>query len=415
MKRAITIPLMMVLFLKILACCDPLPPTPEPPTGVQIDLDWPQTRRTPQQIASLDSDVAFPLELAWSVRVDCKASATPILAFETLYVGCGDGRLYGLDPVNGDTQFSIRLAGAIAGLAAAPADDGFDGAILATTELNGRLYAVDPTNGSELWHLEDGWGPVVSPPTVVESSVYYTFMPGEAEGCIRAVSVEDGSVIWQRASEFYHISGPPMLYDGLDDVFAPTSFSIYSQFNRETGDHYWGHLGYNTNPWYTSGPYGMDSIDNGEDILIVIGHDVNIVASNGPGSSDPAPWVCELPNQDLITGIALTENRSPNLLVISQPQTLYTLDAQTGDILAQASTLPNDEWQNNHRTPQPVIWGDYVLHIADSTMLVAYELESLNEAWRYDIGLRTYASPIISGNAVFIATAAGTVMALYSD
>jgi outer membrane protein assembly factor BamB len=128
-----------------------------------------------------------------------------------------------------------------------------------------------------------------------------------------------------------------------------------------------------------------------------------------------ADWVSELPFQQVIIGAAITENRSPNILVVSQRQYLYSLDAQTGDLLAQTATIPNDEWQFNHRTPQPVIWGNYVIHISDSTVLVAYDLDNLNEEWRYDLRMRTVSSPIISGNAMFISTLAGTVYAFCSE
>lgn len=150
MKKWISITLGIMLLSTVYASCAFPAPMPESP--VQIELDWPQTRRTSGQIASLESQVDLPLELAWTTMLECKSFATPILNFDTLYVGCSRETIYALDPIDGDIKFSVDLMGNIAGMAAAPASGDFPGAILVTTEYDGRIYALDPQTGAEFWH-----------------------------------------------------------------------------------------------------------------------------------------------------------------------------------------------------------------------------------------------------------------------
>ena len=126
-------------------------------------------------------------------------------------------------------------------------------------------------------------------------------------------------------------------------------------------------------------------------------------------SSGTQIWETTLEGGGPITGFALTQERSPNVLVASREEDLYALDAETGAVLwrypFRSSSLIN------RKSPRPAIWGNYVIHIKEGIKLVAISLEDGTESWSTELDAGTFSSPTVGGRSIYIGTSSGSVYA----
>lgn len=70
---------------------------------------------------------------------------------------------------------------------------------------------------------------------------------------------------------------------------------------------------------------------------------------------------------------------------MAQRDRLYRLDRDSGELLWEHSFATKQSFNTSHkRRPQPLIWGDYVLHVTEGRrVLKALDLASGNESGRF--------------------------------
>ncbi len=100
----------------------------------------------------------------WSLRLGAGETSSPVLAGDTLYVGC-DSKLLAVDLVNHKVRWEFKTGGTVR---STPAVSG--SAVFVGSE-DGRLYAVDATSGTKLWDFPTG-GKITSSPAVANGVVY---------------------------------------------------------------------------------------------------------------------------------------------------------------------------------------------------------------------------------------------------
>ncbi len=113
--------------------------------------------------------------LLWGFRVGRTASASPVVADNTLYVGA-DNKLLALDTQSRQKRWEFEAEDKIR---SSPAM--VDTTIYVGSD-DGRLYAVDATTGEKLWDILTG-GKVTSSPAVADGTVYI----GSHDGNVYAI------------------------------------------------------------------------------------------------------------------------------------------------------------------------------------------------------------------------------------
>lgn len=105
---------------------------------------------------------------------------------------------------------------------------------------NGKLYALDPVNGQQLWVNQDATYTIESKPFAYNGRVYY----GAWDGYVRCVNAADGQLVWkqigegsrvQKAARYYSpADSDPVVADGR--VFVADRNYMLTILNAETGE-----------------------------------------------------------------------------------------------------------------------------------------------------------------------------------
>lgn len=156
--------------------------------------------RTAGRVVAVGADGS----LRWSVTRPDGVSASPAVGVDgTVYVGCYDGKLYALSPVNGAIRWEYD-AGAF--IVSSPAI-GSDGSLFFGTG-DGRLHSVD-ARGARRWTFQTGDWVESSPALGADGSVYF----GSRDKFFYALT-SDGRERWRFAASGSLISSPAIGADG---------------------------------------------------------------------------------------------------------------------------------------------------------------------------------------------------------
>ena len=161
-----------------------------------------ETRGGGRVLAVNPSDFSRP---KWVRELTRFVQSSPAVGADgTVYIGGGDGKLYALNPVNGDSRWECDLK---TPLSSSPAV-GVDGTIYIGGSLDSKLHAVWP-NGTERWAFPTG-GVVTSSPTIGPDGAVYV---GSWDRMVYAVTPE-GTRKWQFETAGIVHSSPAVGKDG---------------------------------------------------------------------------------------------------------------------------------------------------------------------------------------------------------
>lgn len=409
-------------------CTTTLSPTPGPgttgPTTPTHNAPaWFTDRGDAANTASANGRISVPLTERWQASLG-GAAGTPVGGHGAVLVGADDGTLYALDPGDGSTAWSFDVGTAVtaAPTAVSLTLSGTPPTTTATrlqkggqdhvfvTGRDGALYSIDPTGPSQRWATAAASGRFVSAPAYATERVFYAAMDTGASSRLRAVAARSGTVEW--TSDTHNVTTATPTH-GLGNVHLgvpnQTGTILYS-YEANSGDGEWEYRDTRNG----SGSRTSDVVDTdvavGEPARIYLGpKETEVAAIRASGGT--GIWSTTLPNFGKIFGLALTQDRSPNTLVVAQRRHLHGLDPASGSIRWSYSHGTVARNGGTGRYPQPAIYGDHVFHVVDDDKLVAVSLSGGSEEWRTTLDATTYASPCVGGGTVYVATSNGTVYA----
>lgn len=207
------------------------------PETAEVGEDWPMYGRTPGRVAAIPlllNGVPLP---GWQYTprkpIGIPPSA-PVIRYERVYAGLGDGHFYSIDRRSGRVKWRIpasgtgREAGSSANPMPTPAV--WDGlAYLCSPD--GTTFAVDAYSGEQVWRVSSD-GPVTSSPAAFSGLIVWA----SHSGTVWAVEAKTGAVAWKQAL------GSPVhspVACGDDQVFCVSSDGTLWALDVQTGETRW--------------------------------------------------------------------------------------------------------------------------------------------------------------------------------
>ncbi len=339
--------------------------TQEPPGRITTDgASWPMHGGGPSNAGAVATGgPASQPARAWALDVEgIYTVASPAVADDRCYTASG-GHAYGVDVGGGDQQWRTELD--YPGHHYSPAVDG-DAVYVAARTMQGArtgggegaLYALSAADGRERWRVD---GPVSSPPTVADGTVYVT-SSGDT-GVVHALDPDDGSRRWR-----FEV---PAGDDGSRAFSAPAVVgdAVYVTATTDDGSSEHGAL------------YALSATDGSE----LWRYGVGVECRAAPVISDGTAYVATA------TGV------------------VHAVDLDDGT--ARWTTATGRDVYTT-----PAVDGEHVYLLADGSV-VALDRASGERRWRTDTGESLINGLVVAGDAVYtggtnltaLATADGTV------
>lgn len=342
------------------------------PERAEPGEEWPMLGRTPGRAAVTAVELeGFPAE-AWSHTprryVGLQPSA-PVIRYERVFVGLGDGQFYSLDRHTGSVKWRTpackgeaepKLTGI--GLAAPAIYDGL--AYLCGPD--GTVQAVDAHSGRAVWQISLD-GPVTGAPAVADGILFV--------GCwdrhVYAIEGKTGAIAW-KASVEGQVTHPVALGD--DDLFAVTDEGQLWALEATSGNLCW-----------RAGASGAFPPVFAE-LLVIVGGD-----AFDPTTGERV-WQ------------AADARHSPAIRV---DQVLYPgrlVDLFTGERRAGEETT--QEGVRAH-----LMTKDLQLFVTGDQRLVGFDLQAGEERWAVELEAPGVGLPAVATGAVFLTLEDGSVVA----
>jgi outer membrane protein assembly factor BamB len=358
-----------------------------------------------------DANVSVPLSLRWVISLPMPIVGSAIGAGGSVVIGAGD-TLFALSPQNGKINWRYATDAPITTSATFFSFN--KGAVnrVAVVDGKGNLHCINSDNGAGVWRLNDGLGSFNSAPNQAVETIYYTKMKTGVSSSLKAVRVQDGSLIWERP---YNITCSTPL-QGFGSIFYggdEQSSRPYKCYSEANGDLVWEYLSGTTAPdlntpiTYTNGVVDSEvELNTPARVYFGLGSSPATVKALAINTGREL-WKLDLPGYGAITSFALTSQRTEKVLIVTQRNKIYRLNPDNGSIVWEKEVLSNTAFSYNKKTPQALIWGDYIFSIEDNRVLKAYSISDGQEAWSYQLEGKVYGSPIAGGKTLYIGTSTG--------
>ncbi|MBN2313210.1 MAG: PQQ-binding-like beta-propeller repeat protein [Sedimentisphaerales bacterium] len=375
---------------------------------------WDNERQMNQHLASLNESPSLPLTLQWIITLPDAVKTTPVRHrnIERVYVGCDDRRIYALDPSTGSVVWNVPTSGRVGTSPTIEVGKGYEN-LFATSE-DGKLYKLNPYTGEIKWTIETLPSSLMSSP-MTDAGILYYVAQDELGSLLRAIDTFDGSIMWDMPLDAVTASTPmeafrtiyigiPQNHAALLGVHGINGNIVF----RQTDDS-------PSAGSYTSGVPDLEATDyNIDSYPIYVGTRDRIIKAIRSNDRHVL-WEEELPGFGTgpVTGMALTQKRSTNTLVVSQLNQLHALGPSFSDPLRfeiqWSRTFNGNLMIDKYKTPKPLIWGNYVFHVVEENRLVAFSLADGSEQWSYTLAAPTVSSPSVDGESLYIADNSGSV------
>lgn len=371
--------------------------------------DWFTDRQNLAHTASNNEAVKLPLVLRWQAKLGGAIRSSVIGAYGYLFVGADDGVMYALAPTDGHIVWKYQAGTPISAAATAVAENKGADKYLWFTADDGSIHALDGSSGALRWKSTGGVGTFNSPTNYASGIVYHVYHAGPVTSKLRAINGGTGVTSWETAS-FNITTVTPTLGAGWLVQAISQGGRVAQAFQPISGNSIWEVVstGAQAGGW-VSAIVNSNVGQNNPELAYLCPRDRVVRAV--VAVSGQMRWETELPGVGPVTGAALTQERNPNVLVVSQDTELYAVNPMTGQILWRQSHATNLQDPTTRRTPAPAIYGGLVFHIEGGTGLVARKLATGEKAWSTTLDAATVSSPTVGGQTVYIATSSGAVCA----
>lgn len=314
-------------------------------------------------------------EEMWSVTFEgsdwdsAEIWCTPIMIGDTLIVGSDNGRLYGIDPVEGAIRWSVETNYKIRNLVRT-----VDGVCFSNFGARtGRVTA----DGTKEWDHRADSVPLRSPPLVSGGTVYV----GGMDSMLYAVSEKDGQQLWTQQTEQPISSSGVVVDESL--YFQATKIG---SFDTDTGDIQWG---FRPESAGATAPTYADSMLYLCETSQIVDRTVYAVRT----TDGEIVWEQNTETR-LTASPALAEGV---LLAGSRGGYLYGFDAATGGI----------DWRYRAEgwiRAGPTAVGDMVYVGDHAGKIHALELPAGSHQWTYQVPGPIRASPAYSAETLYVPT-----------
>jgi outer membrane protein assembly factor BamB len=207
------------------------------PERMEVGDDWPMVGRAPGRSGAGPVVLEGVPTAGWSYRprraMGIRPSA-PVIRYDRVYVGLGDGQFYSLDRQSGRVKWRVPAAGSdvLAAMGEQPlaAPAVFDG-LAYLCGPDGSIFAVDAYAGHSIWKTVIG-GTSASSPAVQRGVVFV----GAGDGHLYALEAKTGAVVWRQQV------GAPLLHPvalGDDHVYAVAANGVLWALDAESGQMHW--------------------------------------------------------------------------------------------------------------------------------------------------------------------------------
>ena len=375
---------------------------------------WESDRQMNQHLASHNESPSLPLTLQWKTTLPDAVKTTPVRhrRINRVFVGSDDRQIYALDPATGLLEWNFPTSGSVSS-SPTVAEFGKGELTLIATSEGGTLYSINPDTGELRWQMPFDPSPLTSAAISDAGTLYYIGQDADTGSMLHAVSVSDGSTEWKSPlgalSSCTPMEAFRTIYVGIPNnhlallgIHGINGHTVLEKTDDEP-----------TAGSYTSGLPDLDAVDYSLDnypihVSTREGFVKSIQSSNGADL-----WEIKLLRSGPVTGMALTQGRNPNTLVVSQLNTLYALGPTVLDpwtfTIQWHFNFSDNSMTENGKTPKPLVWGNYVFHVVDGNRLVALSLANGSEQWSYTLETKTVSSPSVDGESLYIADNEGNV------
>jgi outer membrane protein assembly factor BamB len=273
----------------------------------------------------------------WRDGISAKLSGGMTVAYETLFFGSENGRVYALDARTGEVKWQTDVLGEVV---SAPA---VDENLVVVNTTSGKLIALDANSGSEIWNYEADVPPLTLRGTSAPSTAIGGVVSGTANGKLVVNLLKNGQTVWEQtigkasgATELERIvdvDGSPLILG--DTIYAITYDGTLVAVELRSGKEVWKRE-------YRS--YHRLSLTGNTLVLV----DTNSYVYGIDRNSGSELW-----GQDGLRKRVLTaaEPVGDYLVVGDKWGFLHWLDASSGKIVARINLGGDDEDESIYTSP----------------------------------------------------------------
>ena len=330
---------------------------------------------------------SLPLTIRWQKELpggNIFGAAPAIGGNGNIYIGHNNGTMYALDALTGNIVWEYAASSSIYNSATYVEDEKGQIKQLFFTDFSGTLYCINAEDGTLIWRNDTPDVLQVSATNYTAGVLYFTIelKPGGDDSILKGVDSQGNTVLEKQFNNFkINTTSAPLLGSGYIIVSDFTSGTVKVLDNNGT-------IEWATNEIDNIYPFDFNGIiDYGQQMHLITSTQSypELKAYAYVLSSGNQVWDKSLGSRTI--GLALTQNRPENHLIIQTLDNLYSINKDTGDELWSVSTGTAFAG-SPQKQPQPVIWGDYVFVILNNTggaTIKGYQLSDGSEVWSHSI------------------------------
>ena len=186
--------------------------------------EWAMFRHDLSRSGSTGSSATLPQgTLKWTFSTGSAIHSSPAIAYDTVYFGSRDGKLYALDAATGTKRWEYQTGSWVE---SSPA---IVNGVVYVGSNDGKLYAIDAYTGKNIWAFQTRY-PVISSPAVANGIVYF----GADDSHIYALDAATGKTLWAFETEGPVTSSPivanGIIYNGSGGKFGYALNALNGRF-----------------------------------------------------------------------------------------------------------------------------------------------------------------------------------------
>lgn len=374
-------------------------------TKVELNKDWANLLQTPAHVPNITDTLKLPLQLTWIQNIGANIFFTsPLVYKQAIYAaslddnGKGKASITCFDPSTGEIRWKYPLRHSVRSSIAAE-----DGCIFAQ-DIHGWLYAVDATSGKLVWEKELNMNkqvPLNDGLVTAEGIVY-----AGTGLSLCALKAKTGELIWQN-KDWDTSHGTVATLAIHNGVLTGQAFWEAAYANdAQTGKKLWSRDRYG---------FGSSSAIHKDLIYSLVNSSLYIVEAKSGKPVIQKTYDFELKNLStpLVTDQEIIFGTTTNGVVAIDRTTLEPKwNFRTSS--AMIYTVPTVGDPSSPVEASPVISGDIVYIGASDGVLYALDRKTGQLMWKHAMGAPILGSIAISGNALFAVDFAGNVYSFTS-
>lgn len=356
-------------------------PEPEPVTS------WPMQQYDARNTGAVP-DAAAPTENVgklWSVELDARIDASPVVADGTVYVGDRSGTVHALDAESGDGLWTGTVPGdEVRGTAAVYGD-------LLIVPHDGGAAGLDRDDGNVEWAFDTASG--ATDITVAEDTAVF----GDTGSSLHGVEADTGQDLWEHEGD----QGPedfteaPAVYNG--DVIVPDGWMELIAVDIESGD--------KRTLANTNGEYGYRSPVSIADEMIYVGTSIGIQALEDFENGFASEWWHFRTEHPVEGGIAVADDTILGIEPNGTEGRLFSIDREEHKVAWNDQTWSNDD-------SGLILIGDSVILADSNRRAISFDLNNGEELWRVETAFAGYHHGAFADGRLYIVATEGPIYAI---